>query len=218
MPDDKILSRRLNHLFGHCRQGVDFENPLNLSQEPIQQPEVAASDSDDRRGGDRINGVSRKSNAWRCPVTLQKLTNLARRQRTKLVYKADAGVELRIASQALFKAWHPDQNHSNPALIENASCLLQPGDLKPVGFVDDQQGGRIGDQLLQSHRAMLLLEEGVFGVLCLLTAIPVRILETITKVIENTKEPLHFRILNLTPHINGSTNATGPGATRSVVQ
>ncbi len=52
MPDDKILSRRLNHLFGHCRQGVDFENPLDLSQEPIQQPEVAAGDSDDRSGGD----------------------------------------------------------------------------------------------------------------------------------------------------------------------
>ena len=40
MPDDKILSRGLNHLFGHCRQDVDFENPLDLIQEPIQQPEV----------------------------------------------------------------------------------------------------------------------------------------------------------------------------------
>lgn len=49
LPDDKILSRRLNDLFGHCRQGVDFENPLDLRQEPVQQPEVAAAPPRDRR-------------------------------------------------------------------------------------------------------------------------------------------------------------------------
>ena len=51
---------------------------------------------------------------------------------------------------------------------------------------------------------MTLLEEGVFSVLCLLTSISIRILKTITKVIENTEEPAHFRILNLTPNIYGS--------------
>ena len=51
---------------------------------------------------------------------------------------------------------------------------------------------------------MPLLEEGVFSVLCLLTAISIRILKTITKVVENTKEPAYFRILNLTPHVYGS--------------
>ena len=60
--------------------------------------------------------------------------------------ETDAGVELRIARQALFEAGHADQNHSDPALIKNAPCLLQSGDLEPVGFVDDQQRGRIGDQ------------------------------------------------------------------------
>ena len=52
LPNDKILSCRFNHFFGHCRQDVDFENPLDLRQEPVQQPEVAASDSDDRSGDD----------------------------------------------------------------------------------------------------------------------------------------------------------------------
>ena len=41
MPDDKILSRGLNHFFGHCRQDVDFENAFDLRQEPVQKPEVA---------------------------------------------------------------------------------------------------------------------------------------------------------------------------------
>lgn len=50
MPDDKILSRGLNDLFfGHCRQGVDFENPLDLSQEPIQQPEALFQSAPGRR-------------------------------------------------------------------------------------------------------------------------------------------------------------------------
>ena len=52
---------------------------------------------------------------------------------------------------------------------------------------------------------MPLLKEGVFSVLSLLAAISIRVLKAITKVIENTKEPAHFRILNLTPNINGST-------------
>ena len=74
LPDDRILTCRLNHLFGLCRQGVDFENPLDLRQKPIQQPAVAAGDIDDRSGGDGINGVTRKFDArWR-PVAFQKLT------------------------------------------------------------------------------------------------------------------------------------------------
>src|SRR5450759_11097 len=50
---------------------------------------------------------------------------------------------------------------------------------------------------------MPLFDEGVFSFLCLLAAISIRVLNTITKVVENTKEPPHFNILNLTPHING---------------
>lgn len=52
LPDDKILACRLHHLFGHGGQGVNFENPLDLRQEAIQQPEITAGDPDDRRGGD----------------------------------------------------------------------------------------------------------------------------------------------------------------------
>ena len=58
LPDDQSLACRLHHLFGHGGQGVNVENPLDLRQEAIQQPEVAAGDPDDRRGGDRVNGVT----------------------------------------------------------------------------------------------------------------------------------------------------------------
>lgn len=82
--------------------------------EAIQQPEVAAGDSDDRSGGDRINTLTGKLDPRRRPVSYQKLTNLARRKRTEFVNEADAGIELRIASQALFNTGHTDQNHFDP--------------------------------------------------------------------------------------------------------
>ncbi len=136
-------------------------------------------------------------------MSLKQLTNLARRQWTELVDKADAGVKLRITSQVLFNAGHTDQNHSDPALIKNAPCLLQTSHFEPVGFVYDQQRGRIRDQGCYPHRTMALLEIGIFSGLCLLAAISIWVLKTITQVIENAQKPMHFRILNLTPHING---------------
>ena len=49
---------------------------------------------------------------------------------------------------------------------------------------------------------MALFEEGVFSILSRLAAISIWVLQTITQVIENAQKPTHFRILNLTPHIN----------------
>jgi len=57
---------------------------------------------------------------------------------------------------------------------------------------------------------MPLLKEGVFSVLSLLAAISIRILKAITKVIENPKEPAHFRLLNLSPHIDGGLSRSFP--------
>ena len=49
---------------------------------------------------------------------------------------------------------------------------------------------------------MPLVEKGVFGVICFFATIHVRVFPTVTKIIEDTKEPLHFRVLNLSPRIN----------------
>lgn len=136
-------------------------------------------------------------------MALQQVTNLACRQRTELVHEADAGVELRIASQAFFKAGHTDQDHSNPTLIKDAPSLLQSRHFESVRFIDDQQRGRIGDQSFQCHRPMALREIRVFRVLRLLAAIAIGVLATITQVIEPTKEPAQFRILNLTSYRDG---------------
>ena len=53
---------------------------------------------------------------------------------------------LRIASQVFSNAGHTDNSHTDPTVIKNASGLLHASHFDSVGFVDDQQRGRIGDQ------------------------------------------------------------------------
>jgi hypothetical protein len=43
LSDYQALSRCLYHRFGHLREGGDFENPLNLGQQAVQQPKVGFS-------------------------------------------------------------------------------------------------------------------------------------------------------------------------------
>jgi hypothetical protein len=59
LPDHQGLSCGLHNRFGHFGQSIDFENPLDLSKQAIQQLKVAASDADDRcnrSGSSRFSG------------------------------------------------------------------------------------------------------------------------------------------------------------------
>lgn len=49
---------------------------------------------------------------------------------------------------------------------------------------------------------MPLAEKGVFGVLRFFAAISFRVFPAAAKIIEDTKKPLHFRALYLSPSIN----------------
>jgi hypothetical protein len=62
-----------------------------------------------------------------------------------------------------------------------------------------------GTKLATPINAMPVLEKGVFSVLRLLAAIRIWVLNTITKIFENAKEPARFNVLNLAPHIDGGT-------------
>ena len=108
LPNDQALPSRLDGLLGHCLQGVDFENSFNLSEQTIQQPEVAAGDSDDGRHCFWVQRLLWKTNAgWRSPP-LQQFVDLLGGQGPKLMDEADTGVELRVACQVFLKAGHPD--------------------------------------------------------------------------------------------------------------
>ena len=64
-------------------------------------------------------------------------------QGAERVDEADAGIELGIASQALFDARHSDQHQANLIAIKQIAELFQARNLEPIGFVDqDKPGGR----------------------------------------------------------------------------
>jgi len=51
VPDHEAFASRFHNGLGHLLKRVDFEDSLNLSEEPIQQPEVSARDANNGRNG-----------------------------------------------------------------------------------------------------------------------------------------------------------------------
>ena len=77
--------------------------------------------------------------------------------------EADAGVELRVASQAFFHARHSDQNQPETPTVENIPHLLQSCHSQPVRFVDDEQRSGIGHRSFYAHRSIPLVKVSILG-------------------------------------------------------
>src|SRR3989442_486836 len=113
LADDQALPRSLHDRLGHFFQRIDFENSFHLGKEAVQQSEVAARNSDNRRHCFRVQRLLWKTDAGWCPTPVQQFANLLDSQRPKLMDEADAGVELREACQFFLKPWHSNQDDSN---------------------------------------------------------------------------------------------------------
>lgn len=55
--------------------------------------------------------------------------------------ETDPAVELGVAGESLFDAWHLDGDDAYVAAVEVVADLLEAGGFESVGFVDDQQFG-----------------------------------------------------------------------------
>ena len=69
-------------------------------------------------------------------------------QRPELMHEADPRVELRKAGDSLLDAGHADQDHAHETFVEDRAHLFQAVHLKPVGLVDHDERGWVGDLLL----------------------------------------------------------------------
>jgi hypothetical protein len=119
-------------------EGIDFKNPLDLGQQSVEQPKVTAADADDDRNCFRVERHLRELHPQRRPVLLQQPADLWRSERPELMDKADAGIELRIASQTLFEARHADQDKAEVATVVEIAELFQAGHFEPISFIDNQ--------------------------------------------------------------------------------
>ena len=96
--DDQSFSCYFNHFFRHKAQGIDLHSPLNLGEQTLNQPEIAA-----RNTNNSSNGFCVLLLAWvqrgppETPLLLKNTLCFLGAQLTKLMHKSDARGQLWIA-------------------------------------------------------------------------------------------------------------------------
>jgi hypothetical protein len=136
-------------------QAVYAQDPFDLREQAVDEAEVAAADPDDCGDCFRVRNTSwRQSNAKLRPVGGEQVADFLGAQWSEGVDKADPGVELRIASQALFHAGHADQHQAGFAVVEEIAELLKAGTfnrsasstrIKRAGVNGGEGGATTGD-------------------------------------------------------------------------
>jgi hypothetical protein len=102
LPNHQTFAGGFHNCFSHLFLGVDFENPLDLGEKSVQQPKVSSCNPNDGSRCVRVQRMLGKLHVGRRPMLVQQLANLFGTERPKLMNEADAGVELRVASQEFF--------------------------------------------------------------------------------------------------------------------
>ena len=108
--------------------------------------------------------------------------------------EADTGVELRVAGETLFDAWHPDQNQTDAPTVKDAPHLLKPSHFKPIRFVDDEQSCWIRQGAGNAHRTIPLLIESVLRLFSLVTSITVWVPFRVAQLFGVIKNASHSRV------------------------
>jgi hypothetical protein len=84
----EALACRLHHCFGHFLESVDLENPLNSSQQPVQQPKVATDYADATATVSGSNGLGKLHAYWH-PVLITGLASKRKRQKRSFATEDD---------------------------------------------------------------------------------------------------------------------------------
>ncbi len=148
LADDQAFARRLHDGNRNFLEMVDFEDALDLGEQAVQKPEVAAGDADHGSDGFGAKAGFGKSDPVRSPARFQQIVHIGGRENTELMHETDAGVELRVSCEPLFYARHADQNQAYAAHVEAVSNLLEAVHAQPVGLVDQNECCWVGDGAL----------------------------------------------------------------------
>src|SRR5438552_2878634 len=103
LSQNQSLARFFYHLFGHRIQVVDFQNPLNLHQQTVNDTKVPSRNPHDSSQSLSIRKIIHADmHAQVTPALLEQPPGFFLREYTKLVRKSHAGIQLRVARQTLF--------------------------------------------------------------------------------------------------------------------
>jgi len=104
---------------------IHAENPLDLSQQSSEEPEVSSRHPDEARYDVREELFVGKCDLGRCPFLFEQFLHLGRFERSEFVNEPDSRIELRKTGDSLLNTGHPDDNHSGAALVKNRSHLFE---------------------------------------------------------------------------------------------
>jgi hypothetical protein len=116
---------------------VYAENALDLCEEARQEPEIASRHPNQAGDHFRKKLFIGECYAGRRPSTFKQGLDLLCIERTELMNKTDARVELRKARDSLFETGHPNEHQAGGTLIENGPYLLKTVHVKSVCLVHE---------------------------------------------------------------------------------
>ena len=137
--NDESAAGSFNYIIGDNREAIDFKDALNLHEQPVKEPEVAACDAGNGGNGLRVREVGLvKGKAEFTPMPGENEREFVALQRPVVVRKTDAAVKLRIAGQALFHTRHADENDADTSAVEDVPDEFERRDRQTLGLVENQ--------------------------------------------------------------------------------
>lgn len=106
--DDEGFGGGVDDVSGDDGQIVDLEDAIDLTEQALDEPEIAAGQTDDGSNGLVVGEVGRvQALGEAAPMVGQHEDQFVVGQRPVVVGEPDAAVELRVAHEAFFDAGQP---------------------------------------------------------------------------------------------------------------
>ncbi len=116
---------------------------MDLGEEAFEEAEVAAGDAFDGRDGLSVGEVvGVEGFAEACPVAVEDEEQLVASEGAVAVGEAEAAIELGVVAETLVDTGHADEDNGDAGAVVVVSDELEPGGVRPFGFIDDEQFDR----------------------------------------------------------------------------
>ncbi len=142
--DDQHFTSRFDDLACHRLEPVEQEDSPDLSQQPIEEPEIPARDPHDRSDRLLIGDPFPRQRHARSPTFTHQASGVRRAQGPVGVDEPHPRVELRVARQSSLQPRHANQDQPDAVPVRDVPQLLQARHSQAVGLIRQQQGRQVG--------------------------------------------------------------------------
>lgn len=152
--DDQGAPGGFDDVVSDDAESVDFEDALDLGEQAVQQPEVAAGDAADCGDGlgvGEVCEVERQARRFQCRVSTKASSSSVndRYWWAKPIRLSSWG---ETASHS--RGGHSDQQQPESPAVESVAEVLERGCGEAIGFVDDDQVD-VGERTVSCNEAAL---------------------------------------------------------------